>query len=281
MEALLRKIPPADLPKTMEAAEKVVDKATMAKLEKTFPVPFTVCSFDDDDDEKAFIMCPSNNVADGEYRSPFTNNVFKKGGKKGSAKSKQTDEVLLDLEKKFNNVWEAYTKLYYGREAVGSVYLGETAARQFLGIFCIHKSCEDGLWNSYHEVQMDDPEEKTCQYHVNSTVWVVVNPDHDYKDNTTTDVSAYLTKRTSKVLKIEKFFLEEYHVQNIGSIVEANEIDIRSNLEQVYLPKTKDIMDTIQKEPEGPRQVNPLMGMIMDSSVLKKKKMGGVTMPGM
>ena len=257
-----------------------LDQKAKDKLENDFPVPFAICEFDDDSKpkkEKTFIMCSHNKVATGEYRSPWNNKVYKKGGIEcPSTKSPQTDDMLLDLEKKFNNVWSAYAKLYYGSQAVSSCFLGETESKNFQAVFCIHKSAEEGAWHSYHIVHMDDPEEKTCRYHVKSTVWVTVNPDcSDYTDPTKVDISAYLTKTVSKVMKIERFFLEEYHLQNIGSIVEANEIDIRSNLEQVHIPKTKDIMDSMQKEPEKPRPaVNPLMGMIMDSNVLKKKKLG-------
>lgn len=210
---------------------------------------------------------------EGEYRSPWSNKVFTKDGKKTTTNSQQTDEALLKLEKKFNNVWSAYAKLYYGADAVSSCYLGETDSNSFLGTLCIHKSCDDGMWCSHHVVQMDDPEETTCQYHVTSTVWLVVNPETP-NETTTLDISAFLTKTTSRVMKIEKFSLEDFHLKNIGTIVESNEIELRSSLEQVHIPKTKDIIDSIQKEPEGPRQVNPLMGMIMDSSVLKKKKLG-------
>ncbi|KAL7580951.1 hypothetical protein ACA910_005767 [Epithemia clementina (nom. ined.)] len=289
METLLRKIPPAEMGKTMEGIfqKSSLDQKEKDKLEKDFPVPFAICSFGDSSSggdkkdikkEKTFIMCNHNKVANGEYRSPWNNKVYKAGGVKTSTKSPQTDDMLLDLEKKFNNVWSAYAKLYYGSQAVSSCFLGETEDKKFQAVFCIHKASDDGAWHSYHIVHMDDPTEKTCQYHVTSTVWVQVNPDcSEYNSSshpTKVDASVYLTKSVSKVMKIERFFLEEYHLQNIGSIVEANEIDMRSNLEQVYFPKTKDIMDSIQKEPEKPRQVNPLMGMIMDSNVLKKKKLG-------
>mmetsp|Transcript_12345 Transcript_12345/g.34216 ORF Transcript_12345/g.34216 Transcript_12345/m.34216 type:complete len:276 (+) Transcript_12345:57-884(+) len=271
MEALLRKVPPADLPKILNG----LDTDTKAQLEKSFPAPFSVCEFEDDvdDEEKPFIMCPSNRVAPGEYRSPWSNKVFKADGKEGTSKTNQNDKSLLEIETKFNNVWAAYARLYYGSEAVSSVYLGETESKQFLGVFCIHKSCDEGLWNGYHIVQMDDPKEGSCRYHVSSTVLAVVNPEHELKD-TSVEFSSFLTKQTSKVMKIEKFSMDEYHLQNIGSLVEANEIDIRTQLEQVHMPKTKEVMDTIQKEPEAPREMNPLMGLIMDSTVLKKKQMG-------
>ena len=261
----------------MDGLEKSsLDPKAKEKLDQEFPVPFAVCTFDGDTKGKSFIMCRQNKVKDGEYRSPWSNKVYKKGGVKTSTKSNQTDEMLLELEKKFNTVWSAYAKLYYGAKAVSSCFLGETEEKKFQAVFCIHKACDEGAWHSYHTVLMDDPEEKTCQYHVTSSVWVKVDPDcSEYTDPTTVDASALLTKSVSKVMKIERFFLTEFHLQNIGSIVEAVEIEIRSNLEQVLLPKTKDIMDTIQKEPEQPRQrVNPLMGMIMDSNVLKKKKLG-------
>lgn len=260
-----------------------LDAKKKDQLEKDFPVPFAVCSFDTNNNgsassakkEKPFVMCNYNKVANGEYRSPWNNKVYQKGGVLTATKSPQTDEMLLFLENKFNTVWSAYAKMYYGSQAVSSCFLGETESKKFQAVFCILKSCEEGAWHGHHVVHLDDPEETTCKYHVLSTVWVQVNPDcSDYSDPTKVDASAYLTKELHKVMKIERFFLEEYHLQNIGSLVETNEIEMRSSLEQVLLPKTKDVIDSMQKEPEKPRKANPLMGMIMDSNVLKNKKMG-------
>lgn len=62
------------------------------------------------------------------------------------------------------------------------------------------------------------------------------------------------------------------HIENIGTILEANEIEMRSNLERVLIPNTVEVIGAIQKEPEAPKAVNPLVGMIMSSDVLKKKK---------
>jgi hypothetical protein len=62
------------------------------------------------------------------------------------------------------------------------------------------------------------------------------------------------------------------HIENLGTLIEANEIDLRSSMERVHVPKTQEIMNDIQKsEPKRPVAVNPLMGMIMNSDMLKKK----------
>jgi hypothetical protein len=65
------------------------------------------------------------------------------------------------------------------------------------------------------------------------------------------------------------------HIENLGEMIEDNETEMRSNFQQVYLPKTHAIVQDIQKKPvpaqDKPPAVNPLMGMMMNSDVLKKR----------
>jgi hypothetical protein len=61
------------------------------------------------------------------------------------------------------------------------------------------------------------------------------------------------------------------HIEHIGTLIESNEIDLRSNLERVLIPKNHETLDAIQKKQISRPQMNPLMGMVMNSDVLKKK----------
>jgi F-actin capping protein, beta subunit len=291
-------------------SKKADDKEAFLKLHQ---LPFTVLEFEDNNDgEKHFITCRSNKVSgsgssgDFVYRSPWTNKVYNAASATNKAQhttskikssdaacNSSMDEDLYELQTKFNGVWEAYKNLYYGHDAVGSVYLNESCDRKdLLGFFALQKKCSQGSWNSMHVVTMDTPQEETCNYRVVSTVLVVLDQpdvnsssssssedkkDADNKATTTTkvDISALLHKDVTKECKIQRSILEMCHIENIGSIIEANEIELRSNLERVDIPNAKEVMDSIQKEPERHQirgQVNPLMGLMMGSDVFQKRK---------
>jgi len=232
-------------------------------LAKKYQLPFEVMDVEDKG-ERPFLICRYNRVGD-KHRSPWTNDLYPKADGDGP----QEDDELRNLELKVNHVWDAYKNLYYGPQAVGSVYLQDSDKEAFRGVFGIQKKCGAGSWNSIHFIHVDNPEEKTCSYRVESSVLMILEP----SIAGTVDLSASLSKQTSKVCKIQKTMLEASHIENIGKLVEANEIDLRSNLERVHIPKLQEILDNIQKKKEKSYRpaVNPLMGMIMESDVLKKK----------
>ena len=218
---------------------------------------------DDDDEEEAperpFLMCPQNR-SDNTYRSPWTDMYYafeKKGGEEEIrvyARDVPDDEKDIRLlERSANEVWEAYTRMYYGHEAVCSVYLkrlsdpspgSASKLGRFEGMFGIKKSAGNGAWNSLHLVKVDEPNEKdkTCEYHVESQVVVTLNP---YKDS---DVSSYLTKETAKQGKIQFSSLLEDHLINLGKIIEDVEIDFRSRMERVDMPKTMEVIQSIYRK---------------------------------
>jgi F-actin capping protein, beta subunit len=248
-----------------------------------------------------------------------------------------TDSELRQLEFTLNGVWDAYKNLYYGQSsgAVGSVYLKPLNEKEefvmlthgFHAYFGICKPCPaveveeheeanegdaggsrtaSGMWHSFHHVTVDTPDEKTCTYRVASSVLMAVSPlvsEVATGSQTTSEISAMFRKETSKQCKIQQSNLAACHIENMGQLVEANEIDLRTSFDRVHVPKMQEIMDGIQKAPDsdetrrraGPRPggadsaarpspmgmgmggpppgggVNPLMGMIMGSDVLKKK----------
>ena len=245
---------------------------------KRYPMPFSTYEPTEEESEqgeKPFVLCRQNRVGD-KHRSPWTGVLYPKPKdvSVSDAPKYEGDELLLEIEGKFNVVWEAYTNLYYGHDAVSSVVLTETDRGDLNGFYAIQKKCEEGSWNSMHFMTMEPPTSKDCSYRIVSHVLMVLNPEINGKDATTADLSSYMVKDTTKTLKIQPAFIMASHIENIGTILEQNEIDIRSNLERVSIPNTVEVMDAVQKLPEAPKVANPLMGMIMSSDVLKKKKIG-------
>lgn len=194
------------------------------------------------EESKDFLKGPFNAVGD-DFRSPWTNQLLPSG--------KEADEENA-LERSWNPVWEAYKNLYYGHEAVSSVFVETNEDDTFQAYFGIAKG---DVWHSWHSVQF---EPATQRYHVDTWVWTVVRCAHS-------ELGASWHKETTKVCP------GKYYMENIGKILEANEMELRSNLERVHIPKAKEFVDELQKEKTVSRGVNPLMGMIMNSDMLKKK----------
>lgn len=219
--------------------------------------------------ERPFLCCRMNRTGDDKHRSPWTNKCWPYG-------QEAEDSSLRGLERMMNEVWESYKSLYYGSEAIGSVYLKEPTGSGeggFSGVFCIHKDTEAGTWSGIHHVSVSELDEKMCTYRVESAVVMIVKPKEG--QDTRMNVSASMTKEpVVREMKVQKAYLQSNHIENLGTIIEENEMELRSYFETVCLPKTHALIDDIQKEPmkfKPPGGVNPLMGMMMNSDMLKKR----------
>ena len=157
--------------------------------------------------------------------------------------------------------------MFYGHEALSSVYLKpRTDEQSWEGMFGVCKTTAHGRWESCSHVVVEAPGEKECQYTVSTTVIVVLNPEEP-----SLEVSAKVEKTTTKSCKIKPAHLEVSHIENVGELLESNEMDLRSNLERVLIPKNQEIVSNIQKKKSFRPPTNPLMGMVMNSDILKKK----------
>lgn len=261
-------------------------------------IPFTVYQpTSAADGERPFLQCGYNRTHEtGKYRSPWTGKIRPSDDDATTDLTAGNDSTDPDnlrlLELTLNEVWDAYKNLYYGHDAVGSVYLRhekgalsvENSTTPFQGMFGICKHREgSGNWHSVSLIRVDEPsDEGTCHYRVETHVLVVIEPKPGGNDvseggvdpHLNIDLSASVSKEVSKELKIDPNIITMSHIENIGELIESNEMDLRSQLEQVLFPKALLLLDTLMKEEKQtfrPVGVNPLMGMIMDSAVLKKK----------
>ncbi len=73
----------------------------------------------DNDSMGKFIKCSFNKLGD-SYRSPWTNKFFPEHNE-----PIYPPEIFREMEKSFNDIYSLYAKLYYGNDAVSSVYIWE------------------------------------------------------------------------------------------------------------------------------------------------------------
>jgi len=255
-------------------------------LLKAYQIPFKtveeeITKEDAKKGERPFLECQYNQVGD-QHRSPWTRELYPKRETEKEEDPQHHDpeeEQFQAFELTTNEVWHAYKNLYYGHEAIGSVFLERGTGKAFQGIFGVFKEHESvGCWHSVNLVSVEEPGEETCTYQVETFAISVVETRGDEENEKTRSkmsISAAVKRELTKELKLNASSLLASHIENIGELIETNEIDLRTQLERIQMPKTIEIVDKLVKDKEKsfrpPGGVNPLMGMIMDSDVLKRK----------
>jgi len=270
---ILRKTPPSEYANTLKGLKSLAphDAETLDAIEQRLQVPFGVYD-EGDKGEKPFLKCRYNQVQPGVYRSPWTNVCWPGNGKMDL---NQKEEEVRALEEPANEVWEAYTNLYYGSEALGSVYLQKHDKGVFQGLFGIRKNCSTGSWNSAHLVVVDQPNQDctACTYHIQSTVLISLNTGASEVESSKVEISASVSRNTTQTLKVNHIFINSNHLENIGKIIEDVEIDIRSTFERVHIPRTHEMVVAIQKDVVNRgTQSMAMHGLMLNSDAFKKRQ---------
>ncbi len=302
VDLLLSKLPPANLEKNSQWFRTHIPKQQQDGPEgesndqkrcHQHYLPFQVVDNSSEEGERPFLICEYNGVGSGQYRSPWTNRLYRwKKNENGdndlqsiNVNPVTTNEKVRDSEEAFNQVWDAYKNLYYGAEAVGSVYLncGDGETSHLEGCFCVQKLCSDvgASWNSISLVRASEVSECEYEYTIDTTVHVVLRPmmaPNDERSESTSEtnkitIGTTMSKSTCKTCKVQPDKEGSYksHIEHIGTIIEANETELRSNLERNVIPKHQETVVAIQSKQTRRPQVNPLMGMMMNSDMLKKR----------
>ena len=218
-----------------------------------------------------FVICDHNR--DGEsYRSPWTNQYYfvnKDGDCVEQEGLWKPSERLRTLEKHANEVFDSYRKLYYGKDgsSVSSVYLWDNnnllndkdkpqgSSFSFSGCFLIRNQIKDttkninkASWNSTHVVDISiisGNEQNKALYKLTSTVQLSILPRFGNKNDTANHLGGSLTRQTEKVCPIPSNDDDNdiSHIINIGKMLEEMETDMRSNMDVLYLQKTREIVD--------------------------------------
>jgi len=252
-------------------------------------LPFSIISLPDSDGEydpfaeKPFLLSSYNQISPNEYLSPHTHKIFtvdpQRRTKTISISSnprplptEEYDRELKIFEQATNEVWNVYTQLYYGGDAVGSAYFrrssnptgtggssstsggGVAAAKtagkssdlySIEGMFGIQKRSEDddgiGGWDSVHLIQVDEPNPTTgtCQYRIQSAVSLSIRPISG------TVISSTWQKDTVKTLKVQALSISASHLENLGKLIEEVEFGFRSKVERIDVPQSLDIIESM------------------------------------
>jgi F-actin capping protein, beta subunit len=225
-------------------------------------------------DGKPFLASPYNR-RNQQHRSPWDNTFYPKENCSEEDPSPLVggDEAdLRNLEISFNEIWTVYTTLYYGHQATGSVYLKATKNGSFEGLFGIRKVCSVGSWNSASLVQVIENSCGEFAYQVESMVQCLLEPKMEEFDRSS--VSAVVSKRGNRVCRLQRNVAAAFsHIETIGTMIETNEIYLRSNLEKVLIPKNQEAIESIlaKKRTGLHSDVNPVAGMLMNSDLLKRR----------
>jgi capping protein beta len=246
-------------------------------------VDFPLASAEDPASNRRFLLCEFNRHMD-SYRSPFSDTYVPPL----SGDDQHLPIALATFESHSNEVWDAYTQLYYGKEALGSVYVKEVANASFLACFLVQKTVDgderlaEGQWNSAHIVHVGNVSKGTVMFRISSTISIAMDP------TSGTCVSAQVTRETEEQRKVSDRPAAVYanHLESIGKMIESIEIDMRSNLDVVTIPKTREVLMGLRSSCAGGRPAGiPIMMARPPSSAFTKKKSyipaGAVAMQGM
>lgn len=205
-----------------------------------------------------FLLCDHNR--DGNcYRSPWSNTYFPP-----LDDGFRPSEKLRKLELYANEVWDVYRELYYGKSgSVSSVYLwekdnnedGRNATDGFAGCLLIKNTLKQeggsialGEWNSIHVVDVGAVKEGKCMYNITTTVLISLEP----SGGGSSTISGTLSRQNKRECCVSLASRDEIniaggvntsHIVNIGKMIEEVETNMRSEMDSLYIQKTRNVVD--------------------------------------
>lgn len=246
---ILKKLPSSDSVSASENISQflISNSDTYAEFFHKVDKPLFICKEDSLGD---FIKSEFNQEASG-YRSPWSNKYFPQVNL-----PKYPPNELRELEIILNRLFKEYTRLYYGENAVSSVYVWEQGESIENGFSCAllvknftdskSKINNEGEWDSINLIQVKFFKEKEknierikATYRLNSSVLFKM------KINTS-EVSGNLSKLSEESHYMKSYLDNEAHLERIGKLVETIENNIRNQIEEIYFKKTSEIVDKIR-----------------------------------
>jgi capping protein beta len=251
---LVRKLPPGKLEQNINAISNLIyeeDDLLNAFLQK-IENPIVISS---DDSLGEFIKCEYNRDGD-SYRSPHSNLYFPEA----ESGAKFPSPELRELEIKLNKIFSIYSRAYYSNTAISSVYLweiGEEIKDGFVVVVLIKNEVKDkkkidsGIWDSTNFVQVTfkhgENNSLIAEYKLTTTISLMMNFEHRICGKVT--LSGGVTKQMIREIPIKTHLDEHTHVESIGNLIEDMENNLRNVMEEIYIKKSKEIIDTARFSP--------------------------------
>ncbi|TIA87867.1 hypothetical protein E3P99_02911 [Wallemia hederae] len=138
-----------------------------------------------------------------------------------------------------NDAFETYRDMYFDG-GLSSVYLWDLdGTGNFAGVILVKKAVDDGCWDSVHVVEVST-HGREANYKLTTTVILSLR---DADDKASTNLAGSLTRQCETNASVAA---NSAHIANIGRLVEEHERGIRNSLAEVYLGKTKDILNEVR-----------------------------------
>lgn len=179
------------------------------------------------------------------YRSPYSNVYVPQ-----QADAYFPSEPMRNFEKKCNLLFQEYTKLYY-EGGLGNFFVSEGEEGFNCGFFAkkgtVCASAEvdpsggmGGNWDSFNTMSVKIDGKGNAVYNLNTTVMVEFKIKNGQLGEI--DLSGYRRENRQEVLPLpEEKMREEFHIANIGRMIEDMETKMRSELQLIYISKTQDV----------------------------------------
>ena len=205
----------------------------------------------DEKEGRPFLLCEQNKDGD-SYRSPWSNQYFPPIDPEEVGDDYQPmypSPELLSMEQKANEVFQRYAKLYYDQDFLTSVYFFDMDIQGFGCCWLVKKEQKDnhgideGTWDAIHLATVIIDEKQKVKYRVISTVFLFLKMNNAAQGKV--ELGGNIHKMREEQVTIDpKIDIEAFHIRNIGKAIEQNEADIRSEMNGVYLNKSKQIINT-------------------------------------
>lgn len=238
---IMRRMPPSKIEFNLSGLLNLMPDLTDELLQR---VDQPLQAATDPSNGKQFLMCDYNRDGD-SYRSPWSNE-YDPPIDDGFRPS----EKLRTLEQKANAVFDAYRNLYY-EGGVSSVYLWDLEeGGGFAGCFLIKKEVSEpqrhvsvGCWDSIHVMEVTPGAGGQSTYKLTTTVMLTMTTKEGNAGMV--NLSGGLTRqgRPETLPGAD----DAAHVVNMGKMIEQMEIDIRNQLDSLYIQKTRDVVNSIRK----------------------------------
>lgn len=235
--SLMRRLPPNNVQQNLSGLLNLVPEETDELLQR-IDQPLEV-SIDSETGRK-FLLCDYNRDGD-SYRSPWSNRYFP-AIEDGFLPS----ERIRAMEIEANELFDSYREQYF-EGGVSSVYLWDLD-HGFAGCFLIKKNVDgerfvkNGSWDSLHVIEVIEESTSKATYKLTTTVMVSMSVVAAEVGNT--ELCGSLTRQmeqsSTPVNEVKT------HIANIGRLIEDMEYDIRNHLNEIYILKTRHVVNSIR-----------------------------------
>ena len=250
LEYLLRTLPVSDAGGNRDTVYSLTASSAEIPPQLKTRLEFPLSVMEDTEKRKKFIACEMNRLGS-SHRSPWSNKYFPPVADETAG---LPSDKSRSMEIEANELFESYKDLYYmgGIQGTSSVYIKDTD-HGFDACFLIKKNVEDheyvhrGVWESANYVTATFNESKTEAVY-KLTTSVMINMGVKRTNVGDTAISGLLSRHTETSSRVDA---DRTPISVIGRMIEDVETEVRQSLNDLYVLKTKEIIDSLRSNSDA------------------------------